>query len=114
VIRIPEVIMPGRKVRDELEARRFLDAVARSGLERATWAHQHGIDARSLNAWRLVLARKEREDEAPLRLVELVPPSRPTPRADPIRVVLDDLVIEVSADMDEAALIRVLRAARAC
>jgi len=106
--------MPGRKVHDESEARRFLDAVARSGLERATWAHQHGIDARSLNAWRLVLARKKRAaDTSPLRLVELVPSTAP-PDSSSIRILLHDLIIEVPATVDETALTRILRAARAC
>ncbi len=107
--------MAGRKVRDESEARRFLEAVARSGLERANWAHQHGIDARSLNAWRLVLARKERTgDDNPLRIVELVQNATPGPAAEPIRVFVEDLVIEVPVGVDPPTLARVIRAARTC
>jgi hypothetical protein len=46
------------------------------GLTAGEWAREHGIDGRSLNAWRMNLARrtpvKHRADLEP-RLVELVP-----------------------------------------
>jgi transposase-like protein len=110
VIFSEEVAMPGRKVRDESEARRFLEAVARSGLERAAWARQHGINARSLNAWRLVLARKDRADQrSPLEFLELVP----TPGADrspgPLALRVGEMCIDVPADFDDDHLHRVLR-----
>ena len=52
--------MAGRRVQDENDARECLRAVEASGLERAEWARKHGVEPRSLNAWRLNLERKGR------------------------------------------------------
>jgi len=57
-----------RKIRDADDARSCLDAAARSRLPRAEWARRNGVDARSLNAWRLALARQK-----PAPFLELVP-----------------------------------------
>ena len=38
-----------RKIRDEADALACLNAVEASGVARAVWAHQHGIDARSMS-----------------------------------------------------------------
>ena len=111
--------MPRRKVRDEVEARQFLEAVACSGLPRAEWARRHGIDGRSLNAWRLALERRDRKRDGiakPLEFLELVPTvpvaSRPTARSLELRV--QDVQISVPADFDDRHLQRVLRAVLAC
>ena len=66
--------MPGRKIADETDAHACLEAAMRSGLARAEWARAHGVDARSLNAWRLNLERRSAEAAKPseLRLFELV------------------------------------------
>lgn len=47
--------MAGRKIEDEAEARSCLKAAVASGEGRAVWARRHGIDGRSLNAWRVNL-----------------------------------------------------------
>ena len=47
-----------RKITDEREARRCLTAAARSGNAPGAWARANGIDGRSLNAWRINLARR--------------------------------------------------------
>lgn len=103
-----------RKVRDEEEARACLGAAADSGLDRAEWARQHGIDGRSLNAWRLILARRAelRRLRPSARLVELV-------RAPPVEsaryiVRCGDLAVEVDDRFDEATLRRLLRAVSEC
>lgn len=107
--------MPARKVRDEAEARRFLEAVARSGLERADWAHQHGIDARSLNAWRLVLARKDgeadpgRASSGALEFLELVSTTPDTRSSSPLGLRVGDVHIGVPGDFDDDHLRRVLQ-----
>jgi hypothetical protein len=50
--------MPRRKkVKDEQEARRFLLAVEAEGGDIRSWARAHGVDGRSLQAWRVNLAR---------------------------------------------------------
>ena len=108
--------MPGRKVRDEAEARRFLEAVSRSGLERAAWARQHGIDARSLNAWRLVIARKDRKARSrrtpatELGFLELVPTPAEAPSGSGLSVHVGDVRIEVPDDVADDLLRRTLQA----
>lgn len=46
-----------RKIEDEREARAFLKAAKSSGVPLKAWARDRGIDGRSLNAWRMNLAR---------------------------------------------------------
>jgi transposase-like protein len=72
--------MAGRKIRDAHDARSCVDAAESSGVARAEWAREHGIDGRSLHAWHMNLARRASEP-TPLPLVELVPsaPSAATP-----------------------------------
>ena len=76
-----------RRIEEELEARRCLRAVVASGRPLAEWAREHGIDGRSLNAWRVNLGRREAKAakappaKAQVRLarsglVELVPTPR--------------------------------------
>lgn len=103
-----------RKIEDEREARRCVKAAKAAGLSAGEWAREHGIDGRSLNAWRINLARATSEREVqPLRLVELVP--APQHRSDARYLVrVGELAIEVSADFDEATLMRLVRALRAC
>lgn len=104
-----------RKVRDEVDARACLAAARAAGADRTAWAHANGVDARSLNAWRVVLERraaKRRASAAP-KLIELVPSSAPRVAA---RYVLDVGVARVEFDDTCSAetLQRVVRALRAC
>jgi hypothetical protein len=116
-----------RKVRDVHEARRCLAAARRAGESAGAWARANGIDGRSLNAWRINLARN---GGAPARsaaaaataaitvrpraaLVELVPAAPPA--APPRYVVLVGAVrVEVGDDFDVATLRRLVGALRAC
>ena len=105
--------MAGRKIRDHADAEACLEAVTRSGLRRVDWCHANGIDARSLNAWRLNLARSDPRPvaEERLRLVELVPqPLQPVG----VRVRIGDVVIDVPPDFDEATFVRVVRLVASC
>ena len=43
----------GRKIDDELEARRCLLAATRAAQTPGEWARGHGIDGRSLHAWKI-------------------------------------------------------------
>ena len=109
--------MPGRKIMDEVDARTCLEAAARSSQPRAAWARAHGVDARSLNAWRLNLARREGRESpvAALRLVELVPQASPVPAAGSgVRLRLGGVVIELDRDFDEHTLARTVDALSAC
>ena len=105
-----EVTMAGRKIRDAAEARSLLASAERSGLERSEWARQHGIDGRSLQAWRLNLARQE---QPKVRFVELV---SATPVMVPARYVVHvgGLSVEVDDRFDEATLRRLLSVVASC
>ncbi len=81
-------------------------------------ARGHGTDGRSLNAWRMNLARPSARDTSAVpRLVELVP--APTTRNEARYLVrVGELAIEVGADFEDAtdrqgALVRRLRLVRA-
>ena len=49
-----------RRVRDASDADVCLAQAEASGLQRAAWARAHGVSARSLNMWRLILERQRR------------------------------------------------------
>jgi transposase-like protein len=102
-----------RKVRDESEARAAMSAVAASGLPRRAWARQHGISPRSLNAWRLNLARRERGATPSLRVVEVTP--LPASASSSIYAVhIADVRIELDDTFREDTLQRLLRVLRTC
>jgi hypothetical protein len=118
----PQILLAGgvmriRKIRDEEDARACLAAVRAAGGERTAWAHAHGIDARSLNAWRVAIDRRaaKRRAAAGPKLIELVPSSAPRSAAA-ARYVLD--VSTGRVEFDDACsaetLQRVVRALRAC
>lgn len=99
-----------RKIEDERDAWRCLKAAAAAGLSVAAWARAHGVDGRSLNAWRLNLAQAQ---PAMPKLVELV--AAPQARHGARYVVrVGEVALEVGADFDEETLVRIVRALRAC
>lgn len=102
--------MRRRKIADESDARACLAAVQAAGGDRVAWAHAQGVDARSLNAWRVALARR---GAGRVKVVELVP--RPAPRSAARYVIdLGAARIEVDELCSEETLQRVVRALRAC
>jgi hypothetical protein len=102
--------MPRRKIRDATDARRCLDAAEASGLHRVEWARRHGVNARSLNAWRVNLERGAAPE--PLRLLELV--SSAQPAAGRYVVHVGEVSVEVDDDFREDTLARLLRVVLAC
>jgi len=102
--------MAKRKIRDEADARACLAAQAASGLTLSAWARREGIDGRSLNLWRVNLARWAAPPKPTLRLVELVP----TQVAAPYVVRCGPLSVEVGDGFHEATLLRLLRVLAAC
>jgi len=106
--------MPLRKVRDADDAIRCLNASNASGKTRAIWARHNGIDPRSLNAWRLNLARS-RPVPSPCspRLVELVP-SVPLDEPARYRVLCGQMAVEVDDRFDEDVLRRLLAVVASC
>ena len=102
-----------RKIRNRHDAEECLSAVSVSGLSRVDWARTNGVNARSLNMWRLNIMRGERHaSPSILHLVELVPSEQPERLGYLIRV--GSYEIEVNADFDEGALRRILGVLRAC
>lgn len=102
--------MSRRKVRDAREAETCLAAAASSGLSRVRWAQANGVDARSLNAWRLNL---ERDGQREVRLVEMVARER---RIEPARYVVlcGGLGIEVDERFDDEVLRRLIGVVVTC
>jgi hypothetical protein len=98
-----------RKIRDEADARKCMAAIERAGVDGAEWAQAHGIDGRSLNAWKVNLGRR---GSRRAQLVELVP-ARVPPRG---RYALE--VSGVRFEFDDRfapeTLQRVVRALRSC
>ncbi len=108
--------MAGRKIRDGADARASLAAAAGSELSRAEWARHHGIDGRSLNAWRLNLARRDRirTEPEPVRLVELVPIA-PLPCVTARYLVrCGEMEVEVDGGFDDETLARLLHVVASC
>jgi len=108
--------MVGRKIRDETDAKRCLAAITKArGKTLTQWAHDHGIDARSLNAWRVNLGRGRgaptRRREKKARLVELVPAVSVRSR---YLIRCGEMAVEVDEYFDEATLRRVLQVVAGC
>jgi transposase-like protein len=107
--------MEPRKIRSEADARRCLAAAAQSGVPRVAWAQEHGIDARSLNAWRVNLARVGRDTGRQpsaaatpgLRLVELV--AAPPLALPAYRIRCGLFEVEVAGEIDAERLSQLLR-----
>ena len=114
--------MDRRKIRDVEEARVCLAAAAASGLSRRAWAHQEGIDARSLHGWWLVFHRQAIRASAPaaptepaLSLVELVPmPSASSAPTAPYQLFLGTLRLEIPAAFEPDSLRRLLGVLGSC
>jgi hypothetical protein len=102
-----------RMVRDAEEARARLAQVAPSGTERAAWAREHGISARSLNMWRLILEQRAQRPRPAVHLVELVPTHRPHPHARYV-VRAGPWEVEVDEHVDAVVLRRILDAVAPC
>jgi hypothetical protein len=116
----------GKKIEDESEARRCLQAAKRQGVSAGEWARAHGVDGRSLHAWQMNLGRRgadgpprrRRKQEAATiapGLVELVPSARVNALGTG-RYVLEvaGARVEFGGDVSVMTLRRVLEALRSC
>ena len=116
-----------RKIEDELEAWACLAVVDAAGVPAAAWARSHGIDGRSLNAWRVNLSRsspgprRTRKRRAPRAstgpivkgLVELVAaPSTAITSRYAVRV--GGIAVEFGDDFREDTLRRVIGLLHSC
>ncbi len=105
-----------RKIEDERDARACLKAAKAAGLSAGEWARQHGVDGRSLNAWRVNLSRgaaKPMRASSTPRLVELVP-ALPACMEARYVVRVAGAEIEVTDAFLEETLVRLVRALRSC
>ncbi len=103
-----------RKIEDERDARACLKAAKAAGLTAGEWAREHGVDGRSLNAWRINLSgRAKSSATAKPGLVELVPAPRSGIDARYL-VRVGDAEIELTDSFREETLVRLVRALRSC
>ena len=94
-----------RKIRDRRDALSCLEAMDSSSMGLTPWAHAHGVDARSLNCWRLNLGWEPGCE----RLVELVPDvGGGHASIARYRVRVDGVEIEVDDNFREETLVRLL------
>ncbi len=101
--------MAGRKVRDEEEAVALVEEAERRGLKPSEVAAERGVDGRSVQAWRMTLARRDKPRDG---FLELVPMTAEGPRLYRVRV--GELVIEVGGDFETDTLHRLVGALRGC
>jgi transposase-like protein len=106
--------MEARKIRSAADARRCLAQVAASGQTRRAWAQDHGVDARSLNAWRLNLERGERVAPQFVELVAAAPAPAAALPAPRYRIRCGAFEVEAGTDFDERSLGRLLRVVASC
>lgn len=110
-----------RKVIDEAEARECLAAAEAAGVVAREWARARGIDARSLNAWRINLSRGGADEKRKAkratrrpRLIELVPAAASSTLTARYVVRVGGCAVELGDDFDDATLRRVIAVLRSC
>ena len=119
-----------RKITNERGARRCWAAAGKTGERVVAWARANGIDGRSLNAWRMNLARRgSRSMPTPMAtrrrtamvvrsraaLVELVPASRPSASAAARYAVhVGEVRVEIGDDFAAETLRRIIEVLRSC
>lgn len=108
--------MQRRKIRDEQDALECLRAAKESGMERRTWAQGHGIDARSLHAWWVAFERRKKRQQnlaqSSVRFVEVV--ATPVLSRASYRIHVDEMMVEVGDDFQDATLRRLLSVMQSC
>ena len=114
----------GRRIADEAEARRCIRAAERAGQRAGEWARVHGVDGRSLRAWRLNLERRQTPAVAKRRAPKVAPPASALVELIPrepaggthARYLLevDGARLAFGDDVSADTLRRVLQALRSC
>jgi hypothetical protein len=108
--------MARRGIFDEQDARRCLAAAKAARGSGADWARAHGIDGRSLNAWRVNLSRRgvPRARALAPRLVELVPATPPVSSAARYVLHVGGVELAVGDDFNEVGLRRLIALLKSC
>lgn len=106
-----------RRIYDESDARRCLRAAASAGEAPRDWARAHGVDARSLNLWRINLDRRGSGGAPRAKVVELVAAAG-TARDDRggsrYTVEVGGLRLEFGDDAKDATLRMIIEVLRSC
>jgi len=107
--------MAGRKIFNEQDARRCLAAARSSRGGLAAWALGHGVDGRSLNAWRVNLERRgvPRVRAVRPKMVELVPVA-PLAARVPYVLRVGGVELELGNNFDEPSLRRLVGLLKSC
>lgn len=108
-----------RKIRNEADARACFALATASGSGVGAWAREHGVDGRSLHAWRINLgiggAKSARAVKSRARrsgLVEIVPTASTQSARYVVRV--GDVKVELDDAFREETLRRIVMVLRAC
>jgi hypothetical protein len=101
-------VASGRRKVNKAEAAELVSAWRTSRQALPTWCAARGLDGRSLRQW----ARRLLEAPTILQVVEVTPP--PTRAGEPVRVLVDEIIIEVPDGFADDTLLRVLRVVRGC
>jgi hypothetical protein len=82
----------------------------------AAWAREHGVDGRSLNAWRVNLGRRgvARGRAVAPKLVELVPSTMPAAVRAHYVLHVRGVELEVGDHFDEQSLRRLVGLLKSC
>lgn len=100
-----------RKIKNRRDAEACLASATTHEQAPTEWARANGVDARSLNCWRLAIER--RRPPSPLRLLELV--TSPPAALPTYTVRCGTFEVDAPHDFDDAVLGRLLRVvASAC
>ena len=100
--------MASRRRWSEEERRGLLAAQAESGLSLWAFARESGLPYPTLAYWR------RRGVRPTPRLVPVEVVRDAVARGAPLEVVVGDVVVRVGCDVDDALLVRVVRALRSC
>jgi len=106
--------MAGRRILNEQDARRCLAAAKSSRDGLAAWARAHGVDARSLNCWRVNLkGRRSVPRVLAPKMVELVP-AMVTAAHAPFVLHIRGVELEIDENFDEQSLRRLVGLLKSC
>ena len=107
--------MAGRKIINEQDANRCLQGVKNERNSLAGWAQAHGVDGRSLHAWKMALERRgtTRTSAMVPRLVEIFP-SAAVKETARYKLRIQEVELEVGVDFEEASLRRLVGLLKSC
>lgn len=106
--------MAGRKLFNEQDARRCLLAAKSWPGGLGDWARGHGVDGRSLNAWRVNLESRGGVRARAPRLVELIATAPRVVPGPAFVLRIGGVELEVGHEFDEQSLRRLVGLLKSC